>query len=701
MQSSETRYRELFNNISSGVAIYEVTGNGKDFIFRDFNQAGERIDGDRKEDIIGKSIFEVRPGINKFGLLEVFRRVFATGIPEHYPAMFYMDEKLQGWFNNFVYRLPSGEIVAVYDDITSTKQAEREQAKLQEAIDTSGEVVFMTDKEGIITFVNRAFTSTYGYAAAEVVGKVTPRILKSGTMAANFYKIFWSTLLSGQKLRNECKNKRKDGRILEIEESANAIFDENKNIIGFLGIQRDITKRKLAEEELKESEARFRSLFENSLIGISATSPDGKLLQANRAFARMYGYENQDMMISEEINVKAFYANPVERKKVIRILHRNGVMVAKEYEMVRRDGSRFFVLVSSSEIRDTEGTLLYYQTTHIDLTERKHAEETIKILARFPSENPDPVLRVDQNGQLLFANEASYKFLTWKLQIGKKIPSVLQKIIEEAQKERVRKIIDTEHNQRIISFTIVPVMEAGYANLYGKDITERKQAEEEIRKSKKILEDLNKHLTDIRENERALISREIHDQIGQSLTALKLDLNWMHKYINTDPEAVTKLEGMIGLVSNTIKDVQRISSDLRPGILDDLGLVSATEWYCGEFEERTGIRCSLRLDDSIFGDSQKNLVFFRVLQETLTNVIRHANASSVSIILHQSKQGTTMTIKDNGIGIIREKIESLKSLGLIGMRERLRQFGGKLDISSGKGQGTKLTIFIPEKKKSV
>ena len=126
----------------------------------------------------------------------------------------------------------------------------------------------------------------------------------------------------------------------------------------------------------------------------------------------------------------------------------------------------------------------------------------------------------------------------------------------------------------------------------------RKQAEEEIRKSKKLLEDLHKHLNEIRENERALISREIHDQIGQSLTALKLDLNWMHKYINTNPEAVAKLEGMIELVSNTIKDVQRISSDLRPGILDDLGLVSAIEWYCDEFEKRTGIKCNLKLDDS-------------------------------------------------------------------------------------------------------
>lgn len=240
---------------------------------------------------------------------------------------------------------------------------------------------------------------------------------------------------------------------------------------------------------------------------------------------------------------------------------------------------------------------------------------------------------------------------------------------------------DSEDEQHLMVFT--------------SDITERKLAEEEVRKSKKLLEDLHKHLNEILENERALISREIHDQIGQSLTALKLDLNWMHKYISEDPEAVAKLESMIELVSNTIKVVQRISSDMRPGILDDLGLASTIEWYSDEFEKRTGIRCDLKLDDLTFDDSRKSLVFFRILQEALTNVIRHANASSVRIDLHQSLKGTTLTIKDNGIGITSEMIESKKALGLIGMRERVRQFNGKIDISSGKGDSTKLTIFIP------
>jgi two-component system sensor histidine kinase UhpB len=327
--------------------------------------------------------------------------------------------------------------------------------------------------------------------------------------------------------------------------------------------------------------------------------------------------------------------------------------------------------------------------------------------------SPDLIARFDRQYRHLYVNLTAAKSgrLTPEEYVGKTIAEVGIPE-EEARKweERIRtafetgQIVDVEdtfetpNGLQYFNTKFVPEFAPEGSILWvqsiARNITERMLAKEEIRESKKLFEDLHKHLNEIIENERASISREIHDQIGQSLTALKLDLNWMHKDINTNPDAVAKLEVMIELVSNSIKNVQRISSDLRPGILDDLGLAAAIEWYCDEFEMRTGIKCSLRLSESNFNDSQKNLVFFRVLQEALTNVIRHANASSVTIKLHQSKQGTTMTIQDDGIGMHPGKAESGKSLGLIGMRERVKQFGGKFDILSKKGEGTKLTIFI-------
>ena len=135
LQASEERYRELFDNINSGVAVYEVVENGQDFIFRDFNKAAERIDGDKKEDLIGKSIFDARPGVQEFGLIEVFRSVLETGRPRHHPITLYQDERLSGWYENFVYRLSSGEIVTVFEDITERKQAEEELKKHREHLE--------------------------------------------------------------------------------------------------------------------------------------------------------------------------------------------------------------------------------------------------------------------------------------------------------------------------------------------------------------------------------------------------------------------------------------------------------------------------------------------------------------------------------------------------------------------------------------
>ena len=220
------------------------------------------------------------------------------------------------------------------------------------------------------------------------------------------------------------------------------------------------------------------------------------------------------------------------------------------------------------------------------------------------------------------------------------------------------------------------------------------KSELEVTKAKKQLELLNQYLIDAREDERALISRDLHDELGQALTALKLDLNWVRGNIRDISSSTEKLDKMIEMTNDVIKKVQRISSELRPGLLDDLGLASTIEWYCGEFEERTGIKCNLAVEDLLLADPQNDLALFRILQEALTNVIRHSGASCVNIELHYLEQVITMTIDDNGIGMPVENIESSNSLGLIGMRERARQRGGKVEFVTKEGKGTKIIISI-------
>lgn len=234
------------------------------------------------------------------------------------------------------------------------------------------------------------------------------------------------------------------------------------------------------------------------------------------------------------------------------------------------------------------------------------------------------------------------------------------------------------------------------------DISERKHVEEELKSSREQLRELAAHLQSVREEERTWIAREIHDELGQALTGLKMDLAWLDKRLRQGiGEASTvalseKLRSMTRLVDATIQTVRRIATALRPGILDDLGLMAAIEWLVVEFQERTKIRCNLHLpSEDVSVDPERASAVFRILQEILTNVARHAQASRVEIHLIHDGAILFLDVLDNGKGITREEIGNTKSLGLLGMRERALILGGQFQISGTPGKGTRVMVRIP------
>lgn len=217
-----------------------------------------------------------------------------------------------------------------------------------------------------------------------------------------------------------------------------------------------------------------------------------------------------------------------------------------------------------------------------------------------------------------------------------------------------------------------------------------------IKKGKDELELLNQHIINVREEERAAISLMIHDELGQAMTALKMDLNWIKE--NTgDPESQSrKILRMIDTTNQVIQTVQSISAELHPKLLKDLGLTAAIDWYCSEQQDRSGLPIKTDLDDPDKEDFKTNLALFRILQEAMTNVVRHANASRVAVSLKQSEEGLKLIIEDNGIGFDLSRVETSKSMGLFGMRERARYSGGTIIFSNADPHGTRVTVVIPE-----
>jgi signal transduction histidine kinase len=226
------------------------------------------------------------------------------------------------------------------------------------------------------------------------------------------------------------------------------------------------------------------------------------------------------------------------------------------------------------------------------------------------------------------------------------------------------------------------------------DITERKRAEEELRRSLDRLRALAARLQRAREEERTSVAREIHDQLGQALTAIKIDLSSVIRELPKDKKG--RCESILELVDQTIQSVRRIASELRPAILDALGLVAAVEWAAEEFEVRTGIKCRLDLpQEDIVIEQERATALFRILQETLTNVVRHAHATEVNVRLAKEEGRLTLNIRDNGKGIDAEQLSFSRSLGILGMRERAWLLGGELDISGAPGKGTTVRVRIP------
>jgi signal transduction histidine kinase len=230
-----------------------------------------------------------------------------------------------------------------------------------------------------------------------------------------------------------------------------------------------------------------------------------------------------------------------------------------------------------------------------------------------------------------------------------------------------------------------------------RDITERNRFEEELQRSREQLRELAIHQESVREDERAGIARELHDELGQLLTALKMDISWLSRHLDSIPpdQMRDKLAGMIALTDTSVSAVQRMSSQLRPGILDDLGLVAALEWLARDFQQRSGIQCIAEVDNTLDISGPRATVLFRICQESLTNVSRHAQASQVTVSLGRRDFDVVLRVTDNGRGISSEEMEDPRSYGVMGMRERARAFGGRVTISGAPGEGTTVEATLP------
>ena len=229
--------------------------------------------------------------------------------------------------------------------------------------------------------------------------------------------------------------------------------------------------------------------------------------------------------------------------------------------------------------------------------------------------------------------------------------------------------------------------------------SERRRAEEQLRQSHTQLRALSIYLQHMREEEQIRIAREVHDELGQALTGLKLQLTWLSGRLPKSPKSLhDKARSMSAHIDETIQAVRRIAGELRPGLLDTAGLLAALEWQAHEFQKQTGIHCRVKsvVKDTLW-DEDLNTAFFRIFQEALTNIIRHAQATRVEVRLLETEGYLVLEVKDNGRGISEQEINNTKSIGLLGMRERAALLSGEVRLRGTQGKGTTVSVRIPRR----
>jgi PAS domain S-box-containing protein len=598
-------------------------------------------------------------------------------------------------------------------DITERKRAEEELKESEDrykSLSTLTTEGIMIHKDGVILDANLSFAKLSNYSTPEeLIGMKGLEVIPMTTESRQ--KII-AHMQSGSNDKYEIELIGKDGKLFHAETFGKNITynGQNARLISML----DITERKQVEYALKESEERYRLLTESSPDAIMIYS-DGIIVYANPSAKVLFSANNSDKLIGTPIFNYVHEDNiPVVKDRISTIIYGKEHIPIIEDKLIKMDGTIFDAEVSMIPFNYKGKSSV--QVIIRDISDRKKTEQAlIKSEQKYTNlvENiTDVIFSVNTDGILDYISPVIKYVAEYEQNevIGHNFGEFIYPDDHDKLFETFKKIIAGESQSseyRIItkSGEIRWLWSSGKPNTEGdkiigitgilSDITERKKAEEEIQQAHEELKQLYKYQEEIKENERAAISREIHDELGQSLSALKMDLGWTRNKVVKDTKLKMKIDGMLDIVNDTIKNVQRISADLRPGLLDDLGLVPAMEWYLQEFEKRTGIKINFKTDNVEYPSEKLNIALYRILQEVMTNIIRHAFAKNVEVNLNRNEDSIIFEVIDDGIGIKKEKIDSIKSLGLIGIRERLKPFGGSMKITSARKKGTKLRIIIP------
>jgi PAS domain S-box-containing protein len=718
LQEKEEHFRALFESSTDINAILNHEG-----VINYVSPSVERVLGYKAEDLVGQTILNyLHPEDIDISLAALGPDVPAEAIGpmlilrlRHRNGSWVTLETIgRELFDN---RAIQGTIVNCRD-ITDRRQVEinlrESEEKFSKAFQLSPMPMAITSLDGKYIEVNQSFTKALGYLPKEVAGRTAVEI---GILAEpGQYQKILKTLNEQGNLKNyEMSVRTRSGEILQ-----GVFFSEPMQLNGqllMLTLMNDITEQKRMEIELRKSEEKYRSLIETLPIGV-IIHQQGIIQFINSAGARIMGAKTPGLLVGTPIMDRV---HPDFQKKVqTRLQTSLSSFTATELlveKLVRIDGTPFDAEVIGHPVQ--LGDMPVMVAMFEDVTERKQAEEKLrKSEENFwnLSENSvDGIVIVSREGRHLYANPQACELLQYspeeilqKYQVDVVAPEVfplLQKRLDDrlAGKplpKRYETILWRKDGSRFpveISGTRTTWQDEVCDLVIFRDITERRQTQEAIRSQNQRIQDVSRQLVKVQEREKRMLASELHDDLGQSLTSLKLMLE-LASSTRSNMNKRNMMEDSLILVSELMGKVRNLSLDLRPAMLDDFGLFTALRWLFERFHNQTGVvvRCDYNLDDDQRFDPAIETAAFRITQEALTNVARYAGVREAEVHLEIGEKMSIEIIDQGaGFGYLQEIHKPVGSLGLSGMQERARLLGGQVEIFSEKGGGTRVLATIP------
>jgi PAS domain S-box-containing protein len=608
------------------------------------------------------------------------------------------------------------KILGAMQDITERENAKKaileSEEKYRTLVEQASDGIFIADSEGRFLIVNSSGYNLSQYSREEL-SKLTiyDLVLPEDLKKEPFH---FSEMRDNKVARAERRMRRKDGTLIDVEVTAKFISGNR-----FLAFVRDVSERKKAEKELTESFSILEATLESTTDGILVVNAQGRINRYNKKFTALWGIPQDILATGDDNKAIAFVLDQLKEpeKFIAKVKELYNQPEAVSYDILEFKDGRVFERYSQPQYikGQSSGRVWSFR----DITERKKAEEEL-----FQSEqkyrllfhnNPLPMWMatipgldiIEVNNAAIekygYTREEFLKLNTRQLRPAEDVENYLKEvakmdpsIINTRTWRDIKKdgtIMQVETHSHQIMYEGRPVW-FGLTN----DVTEKFKAKELLQNSYEEIRQLASNLQSIREDERTNIAREIHDELGQQLTGLKMDIHWLsRKLTNADAEMNAKMKESIELINATITSVRKIATDLRPSILDDLGLVAALEWQGEEFEKRSGTKVKfINQAGDLALKPEVATGIFRIYQELLTNIARHANARAVTASLQIDEENTLrFSIKDNGVGFNADTIGNKKTLGLLGIKERTLLMGGTYEIKTEPGKGSETIISIP------